>query len=229
MIKLLSLAIVVGLFSGSVRADDIDARPIAPERNEGLTCYHSSPVYCWTEWFDSDNPSRQGDKESFSRLRRKYPGKICREPIDMEAKTLSGKIPEEAGDIIEINDKRTEFICKKKDQPDRKCEDYKVRFSCPLPYCAEFVCWTEWYDQSKPSRLGDWETLSRIHEKYPGEVCKYPLYMEVVDADTMKPAINTGDRFYMYNPMQGFVCRNIDQKRGNCKNYKVRFGCPCDN
>lgn len=32
---------------------------------------------------------------------------------------------------------------------------------------------------------------------------------------------------FSFNPTQGFVCRNEDQKSGTCRDYKVRFGFPC--
>ncbi|XP_008302437.1 cartilage intermediate layer protein 2-like, partial [Stegastes partitus] len=38
---------------------------------------------------------------------------------------------------------------------------------------------------------------------------------------------STEQNFYAYNPTQGFICRNKDQKSGNCRDYKVGFGCPC--
>ncbi|XP_068199367.1 cartilage intermediate layer protein 1-like [Antennarius striatus] len=68
-----------------------------------------------------------------------------------------------------------------------------------------------------------------IHKKeFQDEICKTPLYIEAVTIDTMTPAISTGETIYIYNPTQGFVCRNEDQKDGACHDYKVRFGCPCN-
>ncbi|XP_075315914.1 uncharacterized protein LOC142375655 [Odontesthes bonariensis] len=207
MIKLLSVAIVAGLFFASVEPNDA--------------------TDCWTEWFDSSNPSGTGDRENLDKLNRKYPGKICPTPMDIEAKTLSGLSPEEAGDVIEISETDSGFICRKRDQPDGQCNDYKVRFSCPPPYCAEIVCLTKWYDRDQPSGSGDWETLGSLRNENPGEICENPLYIEVVTTDAMIPAIYTGENFFTFNPTKGFVCRNRDQSSNTCKDYKVRFGCPC--
>ncbi|XP_017267274.1 cartilage intermediate layer protein 2-like [Kryptolebias marmoratus] len=218
--KLLSVAVVVALIIGSAAQEN--KRPAPP----GLPCHHAK-YQCWTEWFDSDNP-RNGDREILRRLRRRYRGKICPRPIDIEARTLSGLTPEQAGDVIAKSDTKTGFICRKRDQPDRECEDYKVRFSCPPPYCADPVCWTQWYDRDNPSGTGDWETLSALRRRYGDEICKEPLYIEAVTTDELTPAANTRQNFHIYNPTTGFVCRNKDQKVGNCMDYKVRFGCPCN-
>ncbi|KAL3052397.1 hypothetical protein OYC64_005026 [Pagothenia borchgrevinki] len=43
----------------------------------------------------------------------------------------------------------------------------------------------------------------------------------------MTPATSTGENFFIFNPTQGFVCRNKDQRKDMCRDYKVRFGCPC--
>lgn len=55
---------------------------------------------CWTEWFDRDNPSGTGDWEHLSALRTENPGKICPNPVDIEAQTLSGLSVAAAGDVI---------------------------------------------------------------------------------------------------------------------------------
>ncbi|XP_038134652.1 LOW QUALITY PROTEIN: cartilage intermediate layer protein 2-like [Cyprinodon tularosa] len=215
MNRLVSVLIVAGLiFESWAQRPEIVL--------SGLQCYPAFNLQCWTQWFDSDNPSSNGDRENLNRLLRKYPGKICPNP-------LSGLTPEEAGDIIKVSDTNTGFICRKKDQPDGYCEDYKVRFSCPPPYCAETVCWTKWYDRDNPSGSGDWETLRSLQNEYKGEICNTPHYIEAVTTDTLTPAIYTGENFYAYNPTVGFVCRQEDQKDRTCKDYKVRFGCPCDN
>ncbi|XP_036003224.1 cartilage intermediate layer protein 2-like [Fundulus heteroclitus] len=159
----------------------------------GLQCYHHTNFQCWTQWFDIDNPSGNGDVDNLNRLQRRYPGKVCPNPSDIEARTLSGLTPQKAGDIIKISDTNTGLICRKRDQPDRRCADYKVRFSCPPPYCADTVCWTRWYDRDDPSGTGDWKTLTALRNQNRGDICKQPLYIEAVTADTLTPAINTGE------------------------------------
>ncbi|XP_043963374.1 cell migration-inducing and hyaluronan-binding protein-like [Gambusia affinis] len=198
--------------------------PIFPR----LQCHHPTNLQCWTQWFEIDNPSRNGDRENLAKLLRRYPGKICPDPLHVEARTVSGLTPEEAGDIVKIDTNRG-FICRKRDQPDRECEDYKVRFSCPLPYCGNIVCWTKWYDRDDPSVTSDWESLGNLQSENPGEICKEPLYIETVTTDTLSPVIYTGEEFFVCNPKKGFVCRQKDKMSSTCRDYRVRFGCPCGN
>ncbi|XP_034087319.1 cartilage intermediate layer protein 1-like [Gymnodraco acuticeps] len=91
------------------------------------------------------------------------------------------------------------------------------------------VCWTKWFDRDNPSGTGDWELLKDLRKENTGKICKYPLYIEAITTDTMTPAISTGQTFYIYNLTQGFVCRNKDQRKGMCRDYKVRFRCLCRN
>uniref|UniRef100_A0A8C5ENU3 WxxW domain-containing protein n=1 Tax=Gouania willdenowi TaxID=441366 RepID=A0A8C5ENU3_GOUWI len=93
-------------------------------------------VRCWTEWFDRDNPSGSGDWETFKDLRKENPGKICPQPRDIEAQTLSGQNAPAPGDNNVLIWPFVGLICKNKDQKDKKCEDYRVRFRCFPPYCA---------------------------------------------------------------------------------------------
>ncbi|XP_072305241.1 uncharacterized protein [Eucyclogobius newberryi] len=206
----LGLAIIAGLIS---------AIEISKPSNER----------CWTEWFDRDDPSGIGDWELLVNLRNEYPGKICSKPVDIEARTLSGLTPAAAGDVVQMN-KDTGFVCKDTDQKDKKCSDYRVRFSCYSPFCAEEctveVCWSDWFDRDNPGGTGDWENLSLLQKQYPGKICKKPEYIEVVTVSGNVPATATGQDFLIFNPTEGFVCKN---KPGQyCKDYKVRFGCCCD-
>lgn len=54
---------------------------------------------CWTDWFDRDDPDGSGDWEKLADLRDAHPGKICPNPSDIEARTLSGLTAAEAGDL----------------------------------------------------------------------------------------------------------------------------------
>ncbi|KAI9544029.1 hypothetical protein NQZ68_005078 [Dissostichus eleginoides] len=229
MIKLLSVAIVAALFLES-HQQTVGKFLLAevPEIMPQLPCDYPTHIQCWTDWFDRDDPSGTGDWETFSRLYRENPGKICPKPQDIEATTLSGLSVAAAGEEIFKNDATSGFICRNRDQPRRKrCSDYRVRFSCHPPFCGGGVCWTDWFDRDNPSGTGDWEHLINLRRENPGKICDYPLYIEVVTTDTMTPAISTGENFYIFNPTQGFVCRKTDQKSGECRDYKVRFGCPC--
>uniref|UniRef100_A0A3Q3G2W4 WxxW domain-containing protein n=1 Tax=Labrus bergylta TaxID=56723 RepID=A0A3Q3G2W4_9LABR len=150
---------------------------------------------CWTDWFDRDDPCDIGDHETLRELRRENPGRICRNPTDIEARTQSGLSPAEAGDVISVSDTNTGFICRNSDQPKRKCHDYRVRFSCHPPFCGIEVCWTKWYDRDDPSGKADWEALKELRMENPGEICDDPVYIEAVTVDTNTPALETGDIF----------------------------------
>ncbi|KAI4801542.1 hypothetical protein KUCAC02_019434 [Chaenocephalus aceratus] len=78
------------------------------------------------------------------------------------------------------------------------------------------MCCTNWFDRDNPSGTGDWELLKDLRKEYPGQICKYPAYVEAVTTDTMTSAISTGDTFYIFTPTQGLVCRNKDQSEGMC-------------
>ncbi|XP_068433678.1 cartilage intermediate layer protein 2-like [Clinocottus analis] len=218
MIKLLSVAILAGLFFASASQARID-----PEVEDNMV------EECWTKWFDRDDPSGSGDWETLSSLHKENPGKICPKPERVEAQTLSGKSVDAAGDVIYKNDPTTGFVCRNKDQRNNKmCKDYRVRFNCPPSFCGIEVCWTKWYDRDNPSGSGDWETLSSLRKENPGQICETPMLMKAVTTDTNTPATSAGDVVFISDPSKGFVCRNKDQKHGGgCRDYKVQFGCQC--
>ncbi|XP_016517248.1 cartilage intermediate layer protein 2-like [Poecilia formosa] len=108
----------------------------------GPPCEVPSHVQAWTQWFDRDDPSGTGDWETIVDLRRENPGKICRDPVDIEAVTLSGLDASQTGENIYLNDLENGFVCRNQDQPDWECSDYKVRLSC-APDSCENVCWTK--------------------------------------------------------------------------------------
>ncbi|XP_034383963.1 uncharacterized protein LOC117727657 [Cyclopterus lumpus] len=209
MINMLSVAIFSGLFFASNQLS-----VGVPFRK------------CWTQWYDRDDPSGSGDWETFSQLHKENPGKICPKPAAIQAQTLTGLSVAAAGDVIYRSDTTTGFVCRNQDQRNKKCNDYRVRFSCPPSYCNEDVCWTPWYDRDDPSESGDWETLSDLHKENPGKICEHPQYIEAVTTDTNTPANSTGDIIFISSPTKGFICRNEDQDCG-CLDYKVRFGCRC--
>ncbi|XP_047429845.1 cartilage intermediate layer protein 2-like [Mugil cephalus] len=240
MIRLLCVAVVVaGLVSESNQMTLNVSNAVEPGNNDRAALFSlkevkpadekvwpSSSIQCWTDWFDRDNPSGTGDWESLYNLRKENPGKICPKPVNIEARTLSGLSVAAAGDVIYKSDTTSGFICRNMDQSKKMCNDYRVRFSCHPPFCGG-VCWTKWYDRDNPSGTGDWELLSNLKTENPGQICGSPLFIEAVTTDTLTPAIYTGENLFVYNPTQGFVCRKMDQKSKTCRDYKVRFGCPC--
>ncbi|XP_028253573.1 cartilage intermediate layer protein 2-like [Parambassis ranga] len=200
MMKWLSVAIVAGLIIG-----------VAPQMNAG----------CWTQWFDRDNPSGTGDWEDLNHLRIENPGKICPSPIDIEAKTLSGLSAAAAGDVIHKSDTTTGFVCRNQDQHGKWCNDYRVRFRCQPSFCG---CWTQWFDRDDPSGTGDWEILDQLRIENPGKICPSPTDIEATTLSGVSAAA-TGDVIYKSNTTIGFVCRNQDQGRKLCNDYRVRFRC----
>ncbi|XP_028295532.1 mucin-5B-like isoform X3 [Gouania willdenowi] len=179
---------------------------------------------CWTQWFDRDDPSGSGDWETLTNLRNENPGKICPKPTDIEVVTLSGNSVVQTGEVIYKMDTTTGFVCKKNDQPDKKCEDYKVRFRCSHPYCDDEACWTQWFDRDDPSGTGDWETLTNLRNENPGKICPKPANIEVVTLSG-NSVIQTGEVIYKMDTTTGFVCKKNDQPDKKCEDYKVRFRC----
>uniref|UniRef100_A0A3B5A4P0 Cartilage intermediate layer protein 2-like n=1 Tax=Stegastes partitus TaxID=144197 RepID=A0A3B5A4P0_9TELE len=165
-----------------------------------------------TDWFEGDDPSAARDWETLDRLRKDHPGKICPKPSSLEAQTLSGLSVAAAGDLIYTNYPISGFVCKNEDQPKKMCNDYRVSFVCHPP------------TETIPV---DQEHVTQLRVDNKGHICRFSLYIEVVTTETKTPAASTEQNFYAYNPTQGFICRNKDQKSGNCRDYKVGFGCPC--
>ncbi|CAL1616633.1 unnamed protein product [Knipowitschia caucasica] len=219
--------------SSEERVEDINSRRDERNRSTGSGdsgCHKDIPADtgCWTEWFDRDDPTDTGDWETLENLYIENPGKICNEPVWIEAETTSGRTPESAGNVIAKYNPMSGFVCLNKDQKGCKCHDYKVRFMCPLEFCRQKVCWTQWFDRDTPNGLGDWEIFNNLRNENPGEICESPLYIDVHSTNTNTPADYTGQNFYKFSLTEGFVCRNRDQKGRRCLNYKIRFGCPCN-
>ncbi|XP_006820460.1 uncharacterized protein LOC100376785 [Saccoglossus kowalevskii] len=88
--------------------------------------------------------------------------------------------------------------------------------------------WTDWYDLDKSYNEsvipGDLEVLQYLISS-SGHVCKNPLSIDV-QTDEGIPAYNTGQTFYSFDVVTGFVCRNADQNGEPCLNYRVRLCCP---
>ncbi|MEQ2280167.1 hypothetical protein AMECASPLE_016869 [Ameca splendens] len=160
------------------------------------TCENRFYVQAWTQWFDRDDASGTGDWELIADIRKENPGKLCSNPRDIEAVTLSGLSVSKAGENIFRNDLKSGFVCRNSDQPDGLCHDYKVRFSCEPDSCDN-VCWTKWYNRDRPSGTGDWELLSDLIKENPGRrICVEPVYIEAATVDGEIPAIKTGESFY---------------------------------
>uniref|UniRef100_A0A3B4BA77 WxxW domain-containing protein n=1 Tax=Periophthalmus magnuspinnatus TaxID=409849 RepID=A0A3B4BA77_9GOBI len=177
---------------------------------------------CWTQWFDRDDPAGSGDWETLINLHLQNPGKICTKPLQIQVKTTSGQSVSSTGNVI-YNDTTTGFICRNSDQRKGLCSDYMVRFRCPPDFCKPPPqCWTDWFDRDDPSGTGDYETLPQLRSQYPGQICTKPLQIQVETKGGV-PLSATGDVIYKADTVSGFICRNADQKKGRCRDYKVRF------
>ncbi|ESO92026.1 hypothetical protein LOTGIDRAFT_121410, partial [Lottia gigantea] len=84
----------------------------------------------WTDFFDRDNPSGSYDYEALSNIQIEYPGKVCANPIGVDARLLNGLHYTTSGEVVTVSPS-VGLICKNSDQKDKRCEDYKVRFCCP--------------------------------------------------------------------------------------------------
>ncbi|XP_037332539.2 cartilage intermediate layer protein 1-like [Pungitius pungitius] len=118
MNTLLSIAIFAGLFCASSQRVAPDAIIPVDQR------------YCWTSWYDRDNPSGTGDWELLSDLWTEYPGQICNMPVAIEAYTISGTPASLTGDVYTSHPVYG-FVCVNNQQKTGSCLDYKVRFMCP--------------------------------------------------------------------------------------------------
>ncbi|KAM9811531.1 uncharacterized protein ACBT44_011065 [Syngnathus typhle] len=186
---------------------------------------HGSNDECWTSWFDRDDPSGTGDYEILYELYKEYPGKICEHPKGIEVRTILGESVGSTANVIQVSDTHIGFICRNADQPHNwPCQDYKVRFLCPLEFCKPAECWTPWFDRDDPSGTGDYETLYELHKKYPGKICERPSRIEVLTTSGASFE-STGNVIQLSDTHTGFICQNTDQP---CANYKVRFMCPLE-
>uniref|UniRef100_A0A8C6WIJ6 WxxW domain-containing protein n=1 Tax=Neogobius melanostomus TaxID=47308 RepID=A0A8C6WIJ6_9GOBI len=204
------------------RCSDYQVRFLCP------TDFCPPPPGCWTDWFDRDNSSDTGDFEILIELRKENPGKICNNPLQIHVLTIGGQPVSSTGDIIDTSDTEKGFICKNSDQKKGRCSDYKVRFLCPIDFCAPPPgCWTDWFDRDNPSDKGDFEILINLRKENPGKICNNPLQIQVLTTGWL-PVSSTGDIIDTSDTEKGFICKHSDQIKGRCSDYQVRFECPID-
>ncbi|XP_017326313.1 cartilage intermediate layer protein 1 isoform X1 [Ictalurus punctatus] len=114
--KLLIFGVI--LIATHAGAQDLEKRPV-----------------CYTQWFDRDNPTGNGDYETLNDLRAEYPKKICSKPLTIQAATLTGVPAESIGQVFQVYDTVSGFACVNSQQKNGECcLDYKVRFGCPCPW-----------------------------------------------------------------------------------------------
>ncbi|XP_016315950.1 uncharacterized protein LOC107668550, partial [Sinocyclocheilus anshuiensis] len=186
-----------------------------------FTCPDEWCSKCRTPWLDRDDPSGVGDYETLSLLLIKYPLQVCPKPIAIEVTSISGTPALPPGNIFVGYDPLQGFECK-----NGACEDYMVRFTCPLSFCNT-TCVTRWFNSDSPRTNGsDSELLSDLLSMYPGQICTNPIGIEAQTVSG-QAAYTTGDIFHVFDPHEGFECVNNQQQGGGvCQDYKVRYTCP---
>ncbi|XP_055515432.1 uncharacterized protein LOC129711657 [Leucoraja erinacea] len=177
---------------------------------------------CVTQWFDRDDPSGIGDFEDLENLRKAFPDQICSNPTACEVQTIAGIPASSSGNNIPQCSISTGFTCINVEQKNGKCEDYRIRFTCPESFCD---CKTPWFDRDDPSGKGDYENLQSLQKENPNKICSNPTACEVQTTDG-EPASSTGDIIPVCDVSNGFVCENADQKINGCHDYRIRFTCP---
>lgn len=85
----------------------------------------------YTDWYDRDNPSGEGDYETLNDLRKSHPEKICPHPSYVDARVIATDLPHSSAGQNTHSSLTGGFWCNNKDNPGTSCLDYKVRFCCP--------------------------------------------------------------------------------------------------
>ncbi|XP_051914489.1 uncharacterized protein LOC127596255 [Hippocampus zosterae] len=101
-----------------------------------LTCPSDFCHTCRTGWFNVDNPANGGDYETLDKVQRVNAAGVCSQPVAVEAMTVTGIPAHKTGDVLQTYDATHGFACVNDEQPEKQCEDYKVRFTCPPDFCA---------------------------------------------------------------------------------------------
>ena len=87
------------------------------------------PLGSWTPWYNSDDPSGEGDDETLTTLRSLYPDVICESPIHFEARIASTGTPLNSSADNVFASRLMGLECVNFVGVD--CDDYEVRFCCP--------------------------------------------------------------------------------------------------
>ena len=124
---------------GDLDPDDQEIEgPIGDDIND-LVTEADLQFASWTQWYDRDNPSGNGDYEN-----RSLQAGVCASPSGVECRTVSGLALWQTGEVVTCS-ANAGLICVNANQPDGDCDyDYKVRFLCPDTCnpntCAPFQC-----------------------------------------------------------------------------------------
>jgi len=89
------------------------------------------------------------------------------------------------------------------------------------------IKWTAWIDSNRPSTVGDYELISDIRKTHP-EICANPIAIQCTTSDGA--AYSSTKQNVTCDTNIGLVCKNSlngkNSKKINCKDYKIRIGCP---
>ena len=99
----------------------------------------TSGPYEWTSWLNRDYPGGVGDFETTADFVRD--GDIpCANPVAIECVTYAtGADYTTTGEVYSC-DPKTGGVCRNDNQPDDSCQNYKVRFGCPVENATEQFC-----------------------------------------------------------------------------------------
>ncbi|XP_071945589.1 cartilage intermediate layer protein 2-like [Antedon mediterranea] len=90
---------------------------------------------------------------------------------------------------------------------------------------AVAVEWTRWFNRDNPSGTGDWETVTSLYYENPNQMCQNPVDIQCQTIGGSSYT-STGE-VVSCSASVGLVCKNADQTDGYCRDYRVRFKCPC--
>ncbi|MEM9452585.1 MAG: hypothetical protein AAGF11_00300 [Myxococcota bacterium] len=119
---------------GALDQEEVDVYGPFGEELDDLVAEPDLQLASWTQWYDRDNPSGNGDYEN-----RSLQAGVCASPSGVECRTVSGLALWQTGEVVTCST-NAGFICVNADQPDGDCDyDYKVRFLCP-DACVPATC-----------------------------------------------------------------------------------------
>lgn len=117
---------------GDGRCDNYEVRYCCPPKVQGVVGYCDPEKDEWTPWDSRDRPSGSGDWETRSDYRHR--GTCASEaaaPKAIQARLVRTKQPYSiSGETVSISP-GSGFVCKNRDQGDKYCDDYEVRYCCP--------------------------------------------------------------------------------------------------
>uniref|UniRef100_A0AAQ4PP36 WxxW domain-containing protein n=1 Tax=Gasterosteus aculeatus aculeatus TaxID=481459 RepID=A0AAQ4PP36_GASAC len=132
-------------------------------------------VECRTRWFDDDNPRGNGD-------------------FGLTTQTKTIELPKDTHQPSSpccSYDATFGFACVNAEQGSKRCEDYKVRFTCPNEFCEE-QCRTQWLNSDDPSDEGDVESIFQLLKAFPGQVCGNPVSIEAQSTSRISSFLFSG-------------------------------------